>query len=137
MEEMVFFLFFGGVCGGTERAVCGEICQEIYGIGGRKFGFINLPPLGCLPGMRIIEAEKRGRCLEKASSLAKLHNHALSKHLVKLEHQLVGFKYSLYDFNSNLRKRMNHPHRYGENHCTQCSNPALLMDCLHAIKVCA
>ncbi|KAI6671674.1 hypothetical protein NL676_006559 [Syzygium grande] len=89
------------------------VIKEIYGIGGRKFGFINLPPLGCLPGMRIIEAEKRGRCLEKASSLARLHNHALSKHLVKLEHQLVGFKYSLYDFNSNLRKRMNHPHRYG------------------------
>ncbi|KAI3426646.1 Lipase_GDSL domain-containing protein [Psidium guajava] len=89
------------------------VIKEIYGMGGRKFGFINLPPLGCLPGMRIIKAEKRGRCLEEASSLAKLHNHALSKLLVKLEHQLTGFKYSLYDFNSNFRQRTNHPLRYG------------------------
>ncbi|KAF8011273.1 hypothetical protein BT93_J1780 [Corymbia citriodora subsp. variegata] len=89
------------------------VIKEIYGIGGRKFGFMNLPPLGCLPGMRIIKAEQRGRCLEEASSLAKLHNHALSKLLAKLEHQLTGFKYSLYDFNGNLRHRMNHPRRYG------------------------
>ncbi|KAK3410655.1 hypothetical protein EUGRSUZ_J02601 [Eucalyptus grandis] len=114
-----------------------KVIQEIYGIGGRKFGFMNLPPLGCLPGIRIIKAEQGGRCLEEASSLANLHNHALSKLLAKLEHQLTGFKYSLYDFNSNLRRRMNHPHKYGENRCTQCFNPILLMKYLHATKVSA
>ncbi|KAL4625195.1 hypothetical protein ACB092_05G007100 [Castanea dentata] len=86
---------------------------DIYKRGGRKFGFINLPPLGCAPGIRIIKAENNGSCLEEASSLVKLHNKALSKLLRKLEKQLKGFKYSLYNFNINLRKRMSHPSKYG------------------------
>ena len=45
--------------------------------------------------------------------LAELHNRALSKLLVKLENQLLGFKYSYYDFNSNLKQRMNLPAKYG------------------------
>lgn len=89
------------------------IIKDIYKRGGRTFGFINLPPLGCLPGIRIIKASNNGSCLEEASLLAKLHNEALSKLLQKLEEQLKGFKYSLYDFNNNLRQRMNHPSKYG------------------------
>lgn len=89
------------------------ILQEIHARGGRKFGFINLPEVGCLPGLRIIKPDNNGSCLEEASSLTKLHNKALSKLLIKLENQLEGFKYSLYDLNSNLRKRMKHPRRYG------------------------
>lgn len=89
------------------------LLQDLYNRGGRKFGFINLPPLGCAPGIRIIKAENNGSCLEEASSLVKLHNKALSKLLRKLEKQLKGFKYSLYNFNINLRKRMNHPSKYG------------------------
>jgi hypothetical protein len=87
--------------------------QAIYKRGGRKFGFINLPPLGCLPGMRIIKPEKNGSCLEEVSSLAKLHNIALSMLLPKLEKHLKGFRYSFFNFNINLRQRMNHPSKYG------------------------
>lgn len=89
--------------------------QEIHARGGRKFGFTNLPDVGCLPGLRIIKPNNtfNGSCFEEASSLAKLHNKALSKLLIRLATQLKGFKYSLYDLNSNLRKRMKHPSRYG------------------------
>ncbi|XP_015902173.4 GDSL esterase/lipase 5 [Ziziphus jujuba] len=90
-----------------------NVIKEIHARGGRKFGFINLPEVGCLPGLRIIKPDNNGSCLEEASSLTKLHNKALSKLLIKLENQLEGFKYSLYDLNSNLRKRMKHPRRYG------------------------
>ena len=89
------------------------VLQDIYKRGGRKFGFINLLPFGCAPGIRIVKAENNGSCLEEASSLVKLHNKALSKLLRKLEKQLKGFKYSLYNFNINLRQRMNHPSKYG------------------------
>lgn len=87
--------------------------QEIYGKGGRKFGFMNLPTLGCLPGMRIIKPENNGSCLEEASKLAHLHNQALSKLLKRLAKHLNGFKYSLYDFNNSLRKRTTRPSRFG------------------------
>ncbi|EXB38254.1 GDSL esterase/lipase 5 [Morus notabilis] len=64
------------------------VIKEIYTLGGRKFGFMNLPEFGCFPG-------------------------ALSKQLMKLEKQLKGFKYSLYDLNSCLRQIVNHPSKYG------------------------
>lgn len=87
--------------------------QDVYKRGGRKFAFINLPPLGCLPGIRIIRPDKNSSCLEEASILAKLHNRALSKLLRKSEEQLKGFKYSLFNFNLSLRRRMNHSSKYG------------------------
>ncbi|XP_062154192.1 GDSL esterase/lipase 5-like isoform X2 [Alnus glutinosa] len=90
-----------------------SVIRAIYKRGGRKFGFINLPPLGCLPGMRIIKPENNGSCLEEVSSLAKLHNIALSMLLPILEKQLKGFRYSFFNFNINLRQRMNHPSKYG------------------------
>ncbi|KAK9281405.1 hypothetical protein L1049_004306 [Liquidambar formosana] len=89
------------------------IIKGIYRRGGRKFGFINVVDLGCVPGLRIINSENNGTCLEEASILAKLHNEALSKLLATLENQLHGFKYSLFDFNSNIRRRMDHPSKYG------------------------
>ncbi|TQE08706.1 hypothetical protein C1H46_005690 [Malus baccata] len=90
-----------------------SVIQEIYSGGGRKFGFINLLDSGCLPGVRIIKPENNGSCLKEVSSLAKLHNKALSKLLIQLGNQLEGFKYSLYDLNSNLRQRIRHPSKYG------------------------
>ncbi|XP_022777243.1 GDSL esterase/lipase 5-like [Durio zibethinus] len=87
--------------------------KEIYRRGGRKFAFINLPDLGCLPGVRLLKTETNGSCLEEATSLATLHNKALSKLLSELEKRLKGFKYSFFDFNSNLRQRMHHPSKYG------------------------
>ncbi|XVF86974.1 hypothetical protein PTKIN_Ptkin18bG0083400 [Pterospermum kingtungense] len=89
------------------------VIKEIYAKGGRKFGFINLLDLGCLPGMRIIKSENNGSCLEDATSLATLHNRALFKLLFELEKRLKGFKYSLFDFNTNLKQRMLHPSKYG------------------------
>ncbi|TQE09737.1 hypothetical protein C1H46_004694 [Malus baccata] len=90
-----------------------NVIQEIYAGGGRKFGFINLLDSGCLPGVRIIKPENNGSCLKEVSSLAKLHNQALSKLLIQLGNQLEVFKYSLYDLNSNLRQRIRHPSKYG------------------------
>ncbi|KAF7136047.1 hypothetical protein RHSIM_Rhsim08G0242900 [Rhododendron simsii] len=91
--------------------------KEVYGRGGRKFGFLNLGPLGCLPAIRILGPDHQGingGCLEEeASTLAKLHNEALSIMLSELESQLKDFRYSLYDFHTNLRERMDHPSKYG------------------------
>ncbi|KAH7565668.1 hypothetical protein JRO89_XS09G0242300 [Xanthoceras sorbifolium] len=100
--------YVGIVIGNLTRVI-----KEIYESGGRKFAFTNLPNLGCFPGMRIIRTEDNGRCLKEVSSLAKLHNKALSKLLFDLNKQLKGFKYSIFDMNSRLRQRMNHPSKYG------------------------
>lgn len=87
--------------------------QAVYKRGGRKFGFLNLGDLGCLPGLRISKPQNGSGCLEEASTLAKLHNEALQNVLNKMKNHLKGFKYSLYDFNTFLRQILNHPSRYG------------------------
>ncbi|WCJ39319.1 GDSL esterase/lipase 5 [Euphorbia peplus] len=90
-----------------------RVIHDIYKVGGRKFAFINLPELGCLPAMRIIKPESNGKCLKEVSNLASLHNKALTKVLLEMEEKLVGFKYSLFDFKTSLQQRMNHPSKYG------------------------
>ncbi|KAI3463199.1 hypothetical protein Pfo_019862 [Paulownia fortunei] len=87
--------------------------KAIYERGGRKFGFLNLGDLGCLPGLRVLRPENGGGCLEEATVLAKLHNIALKKSLSEMEQQFHGFKYFLYDFNSNLAEKMSQPLKYG------------------------
>lgn len=90
-----------------------QVVKAVYKRGGRKFGFLNLGDLGCLPGLRILKPQNESGCLEEASTLAKLHNEALQNVLYKMKNRLKGFKYSLYDFNTYLRQILNHPSRYG------------------------
>ncbi|KAK7275518.1 hypothetical protein RIF29_16637 [Crotalaria pallida] len=90
-----------------------SVIKQIYNRGARKFVFKNLPPLGCLPGTRILQPEGNGSCIQELSSLASLHNQALSEVLLQLEEQLKDFKFSLYDFNADVTEMMNHPLKYG------------------------
>ncbi|XWS39711.1 hypothetical protein CRYUN_Cryun18bG0078400 [Craigia yunnanensis] len=87
--------------------------KEIHKKGGRKFGFLSLGPLGCIPGMKLIVAGSTSSCLDKATTLAHLHNKALSIALQKLENQLEGFKFANHDFYTSLSERMNNPSKYG------------------------
>ena len=89
--------------------------QEIYKKGGRKFGLVNLGPIGCLPTMKAIKSQQggAGECMEEATEVAKLHNKALSKILQDLESKLKGFKYSFSNFYALLEERMNNPSKYG------------------------
>ncbi|XP_059629701.1 GDSL esterase/lipase 3-like [Cornus florida] len=84
---------------------------EIYNKGGRKFGFQNAGPLGCIPGT--LKRENSSECVQNNSAMAKLHNIALSKALQKLESELHGFKYSIFDYYTSLSQRVNYPSKYG------------------------
>ncbi|XP_062086815.1 GDSL esterase/lipase 1-like [Humulus lupulus] len=90
-----------------------EVIQEIYKIGGRKFGFLSLGRLGCSPSGRVLEGGHSGACFEKLTPFVKLHNRQLSMLLKELYTKLKGFKYSLVDFYSFAEERINHPSKYG------------------------
>ncbi|KAM6585452.1 hypothetical protein CsatB_012454 [Cannabis sativa] len=90
-----------------------EVIQEIYNIGGRKFGFLNLGLLGCTPNGRVLEGGHSGGCFEKPTPFVKLHNLQLSTLLKGLHTKLKGFKYSLVDFYSFWEERIKHPSKYG------------------------
>ncbi|KAL5583403.1 hypothetical protein UlMin_015845 [Ulmus minor] len=98
------------------RFVIGNITsaiEEIYKIGGRKFGFQNIRPIACIPYAKLLAGGKNGACLDKITPLIKLHNQQLSELLQKLQSELKGFRYSLLDYHTFLEERMNHPSKYG------------------------
>ncbi|CAL0322886.1 unnamed protein product [Lupinus luteus] len=91
-----------------------NVIKEIYNLGGKKFGFLNVPPIGCSPSIRIrVSNGSTGACLEDLSAIARLHNTKLSQMLQKLEKQLKGFKYSLTDFYSVVYQVIKYPSKYG------------------------
>ncbi|KAK6911810.1 GDSL lipase/esterase [Dillenia turbinata] len=87
------------------------VLEDIYKMGGRKFAFQNAGPLGCTPGMRA--SNPTGKCIDEPSLLSRLHNKALPKVLKRLETNLPGFRYSIFDFYHSLLARISNPSRYG------------------------
>ncbi|KAB1221297.1 hypothetical protein CJ030_MR2G005658 [Morella rubra] len=90
------------------------VIKDIYEKGGRKFAFINVAPLGCVPVARASNPGNTGACMEELTSLARLHNKALPYLLQTLVSQLKGFRYSNTNFYSFLIERMNDPAKYGQ-----------------------
>ncbi|KAH7865626.1 hypothetical protein Vadar_009057 [Vaccinium darrowii] len=86
------------------------VIKEIYGGGGRKFGFVGSVPYGYLPAIRTLTS---GESIEEVTTLAKLHNKALAKTLRKLQAQLKGFKYSNFHLYSSFMERIDNPSKYG------------------------
>ncbi len=81
--------------------------------------------MGCVPGIKALIPRNTGAiCMEELNALLKLHNKALSKDLPRLESQLKGFKYSIADFYTFLRERIDNPSKYGiyisHFHSTKC-----------------
>ncbi|XP_028763299.1 GDSL esterase/lipase 2 [Neltuma alba] len=87
--------------------------KEIHTIGGRKFGFVNVGPAGCSPGAKMIVNGTKGACDEKLLEVARIHNDEFSRMLLKLEKQLDGFKYSVFDFYDSALQVMKYPSKYG------------------------
>jgi hypothetical protein len=98
------------------------VSQEIYKIGGRKFGLSKLLPLGCLPVSRALKLSSKGGsgCLEEVTLLAKLHNRALPEALKELKSQLKGYTYSIFDAYTVATAIFNNPSKYGEASSLQC-----------------
>ncbi|KAK7384836.1 hypothetical protein VNO78_30539 [Psophocarpus tetragonolobus] len=89
-----------------------DAIKEIYNLGGKKFGFLNIPQIGCSPAVRIL-VNNGSTCLEEFSAIARLHNNGLSKMLQELGKKLNEFKYSLTDFYTTLSQVLNNPTKYG------------------------
>jgi hypothetical protein len=101
------------------------LIQEIYKNGGRKFGFLNVEPMGCFPYARAVLQNNTCGCVDELTVLAKLHNRALTKALEELMGQLKGFKYSNFDFHASLSERINNPSKYGIIPFTSTTRPCI------------
>ncbi|XP_015901887.1 GDSL esterase/lipase 1-like [Ziziphus jujuba] len=90
-----------------------QVIKEIYEVGGRKFGFPSLWPLGCAPVSRTGVPEGENKCFEPVTPYVDLHNIEISKVLQKLHSDLKGFKYSIPEFHTLMGDIINHPSKYG------------------------
>lgn len=81
-------------------------------MGGRKSGFQNLGPIGCMPATKA-SLGITSDCAHEPSVIAKMHNIALPKLLKKIQRQLPGFKYALYDYYTTLAERTLNSTKFG------------------------
>lgn len=86
--------------------------KTIYNQGGRKFGFQNLGPLGCMPSLKYMLGIN-GTCAEEPQQLARMYNTAFAALAKRLQGELPGFKYSIYDFYTSLYLRVLYGSQYG------------------------
>ncbi|KAF8686859.1 hypothetical protein HU200_043363 [Digitaria exilis] len=68
---------------------------ELYTLGARKFGIINVGPVGCVPRVRVLNAT--GGCVDALNQLAAGFDVALSSKLAELAAKLPGMAYSVAD----------------------------------------
>lgn len=78
-------------------------------MGGRKSGFQNLGPIGCMPATKAFSEY----CGHEPSVIAKMYYIALPKLLKKIQRQLPGFKYALYDYYTTLAERTLNSTKFG------------------------
>ncbi|XP_020227923.1 GDSL esterase/lipase 1 [Cajanus cajan] len=84
--------------------------KAVYSVGGRKFAYLNIMPIGCAPISRVVSS---GACEQELMEMAREHNKAFSKALKKLERELPGFRYSIFDYYKSIIDRIKHPYKYG------------------------
>nr|GEU71432.1 lipase, GDSL [Tanacetum cinerariifolium] len=86
------------------------VIKGIYAKGGRKFGFVTVPLLGCSPGFRI--SQPGNICNKRIDDIARLHNRKFAMKLEHLQKQLDGFMYAKFDISAAIINRMNNPSEY-------------------------
>lgn len=67
--------------------------QALISHGARKVGIISVPPVGCCPSQRVLNAT--GGCLEDLNDLARAFNATIGALMIQLSSQYKGIKYSL------------------------------------------
>ncbi|KFK34784.1 hypothetical protein AALP_AA5G193300 [Arabis alpina] len=90
-----------------------SMIKEVYKMGGRKFGFLNVGAYDCSPSSLILDRTKIGSCFKPATELIDMHNKKFPDVLRRLQRELTGFRYALHDYHTSLSERINNPTKYG------------------------
>ncbi|GLT46170.1 hypothetical protein SLA2020_199460 [Shorea laevis] len=85
--------------------------KDIYALGGRKFAFQNVGPLGCQPENK--QSYNTSGCVELLQTLASMHNDVLNTVAEELASELPGFKYLIFDYFTTVMERTENPTKYG------------------------
>jgi phospholipase/lecithinase/hemolysin len=71
--------------------------RALHSLGARRFGIVDVPPLGCVPSVRVTSPDGAARCVDGANALARGFNDALRALLANLTASgaLPGARYSV------------------------------------------
>ncbi|CAH8392663.1 unnamed protein product [Eruca vesicaria subsp. sativa] len=90
-----------------------SVVKEVYKIGGRKYGFLNMGAYECAPAISILDTTNIGSCSKPVAELIYLYNKKFPDALRRLQRELSGFRYALHDYHTSLLERINNPSKYG------------------------
>ncbi|KAL0680242.1 hypothetical protein Bca4012_008223 [Brassica carinata] len=90
-----------------------SVVEEVYKIGGRKFGFLNIGAYECAPVISILDTTNIGSCSKPLAELIYLYNKKFPDALRRLQRELSGFRYAFHDYHTSLLERINNPSKYG------------------------
>ncbi|XP_031257059.1 GDSL lipase-like isoform X3 [Pistacia vera] len=99
--------------GGASAIADNDPTAEIYALGGRKFAFQNVAPLGCTPLLKQLKNLTKTECWKDTQALARQHNQALVTAAKELEIQLPGFNFIIFDYFTTLMNLQFNPLKYG------------------------
>ncbi|KAG8059493.1 hypothetical protein GUJ93_ZPchr0002g24651 [Zizania palustris] len=71
--------------------------QALYSLGARRFGILDVPPVGCVPSVRVLSPTGANACVESANGLARGFNDGLASLMAKLAGSgaMPGMSYSI------------------------------------------
>ncbi|KAF8012685.1 hypothetical protein BT93_I0751 [Corymbia citriodora subsp. variegata] len=87
--------------------------RELYGLGARKIGVLNLPPLGCIPSQRTLHGGPGRDCFGSANKAAALFNSKLNAGINSLKEELPGARLVYMDVYHPLLTIIQNPARFG------------------------
>ncbi|KDP36037.1 hypothetical protein JCGZ_10003 [Jatropha curcas] len=108
-----YFNFATNYPNATQAEMKDFVSLDIYEAGGRKFAFQNVAPIGCLPMVKQTFNCTPDQYAQEPLHLARQHNLALSKALNKLQRDLKDFKYSIFDYFTEIGNMIDNPSKYG------------------------
>ncbi|KAM0941715.1 putative triacylglycerol lipase [Dioscorea sansibarensis] len=86
--------------------------KKIYDLGGRKFVFMGIEPIGCWPALRAMN-KSNGGCNKGANQLSVMFNEQAALLLQKMQSEYADMNYSFLDSYKEFNKYINHPETYG------------------------
>ncbi|CAN1226702.1 GDSL esterase/lipase At3g14820 [Linum perenne] len=90
-----------------------DFYQELYKLGARRIGLLTLPPTGCVPAIRVLNGGPTRGCYESLNRRVKLFNSKLSWAVDKLNNELPGAKFVLFDLYNPVLNLIQNPAPYG------------------------
>ncbi|OAY84541.1 GDSL esterase/lipase [Ananas comosus] len=90
---------------------CTNHVKALYTLGARKFGVIDVPPIGCCPYPRSLSPT--GDCIDLLNELARRFNRGVGSLMQNLSSTLQGFKYSIGSSHKVVLQIIRYPDAFG------------------------